>query len=134
MLQQGDAQRIIPLGHADEVAEIPDRLRGVTSAAQSRYRGQARIVPAVHVSFINQLDQAAFAEHGVGEIQPGELDLLGVVDIQFVQEPVVEGTMVLELQRAHRMGDVLDRIGLPVGEVVHRVDRPFVAGAVVRFF
>ena len=87
----------VPLGHADAVAEFPDGFRSVAPAAQPRDGGQARVVPAVHVAIIDQLDQTPFAEHGVGEIQPGELNLLGVVDIQLIQEPVVEGTMVLEL-------------------------------------
>src|SRR5436309_192995 len=39
--------------------------------------------------------------------------------------------MVLEFQRADRMGNALNRVGLAVGPVVHRVDAPFVAGAVV---
>ena len=37
--------------------------------------------------------------------------------------------MVLELQRADRMRDALDRVGLAVRIVVARIDRPFVAGA-----
>ena len=39
--------------------------------------------------------------------------------------------MILELQRAKRVGDALDRIRKAVGEVVHRIDGPLVAGAVV---
>ena len=42
--------------------------------------------------------------------------------------------MVLELQSADRMGHILDGIGLAMGEVVHRINGPFVAGAVVGFF
>ena len=40
--------------------------------------------------------------------------------------------MVLELERAQRVGDALDGVALPVGEVVERVDAPLVAGPVVR--
>ena len=39
--------------------------------------------------------------------------------------------MILELQRAERMRDVLDRVRRRVREVVHRIDAPRVAGAVV---
>ena len=39
--------------------------------------------------------------------------------------------MILELERAERVRDVLERIGRRVREVVHRVDAPRVAGAVV---
>ena len=37
--------------------------------------------------------------------------------------------MVLELQRAERMRDAFDRVGLAVGEIITRVDRPLRAGA-----
>ena len=37
--------------------------------------------------------------------------------------------MVLEFQRADRVRNALDRIRLPVGVIVARIDRPFVAGA-----
>ncbi len=39
--------------------------------------------------------------------------------------------MVGELQRAHGVGDALDRIRLPVRVVVHRINAPLRAGAVV---
>ena len=39
--------------------------------------------------------------------------------------------MVFELQRADGVRDALDGIALPVRVVVHRVDAPFVAGAVM---
>ena len=40
--------------------------------------------------------------------------------------------MVLVLERAERVGDPLDGIGERVRVVVHRIDAPRVAGAVVR--
>ncbi len=40
--------------------------------------------------------------------------------------------MILKLQRAHRVRDLLDRIRLPMGVVVHRINAPLVAGAVMR--
>ena len=39
--------------------------------------------------------------------------------------------MILELERAHGMGDVLERIGLAVGVVVHGINAPFISGAVM---
>ena len=45
---------------------------------------------------------------------------------------LVEGLMVGELERAHGVGDALDGIRLAVGVVVHGVDAPLVAGAVMR--
>ena len=48
---------------------------------------------------------------------------------QVLDEPVVERPVGLELQGADRVRDALDRVGLPVGEVVGGVDAPGVAGA-----
>ena len=39
--------------------------------------------------------------------------------------------MHVEFQGADRVGDPLDRVALAVGVVVHRVDAPFVASAVM---
>ena len=46
-------------------------------------------------------------------------------------QPVVQRTMILELERAERMRDALERIRQRVRVVVHRVDAPRVAGAMV---
>src|SRR5882762_4425054 len=36
---------------------------------------------------------------------------------------------IVEFERADRMGDALDRIRLPVGIIIARIDRPFIPGA-----
>ena len=51
--------------------------------------------------------------------------------LERVDEPVVEGAVVLELQGADGVGDPLQGVGEGMGEVVHRVDAPALAGAVV---
>ena len=51
---------------------------------------------------------------------------------RLLDEPVVEGPVGLELERADRVRDALDRVGLAVREVVRRVDAPRVARARVR--
>ena len=51
---------------------------------------------------------------------------------ELVEQPVVERALVLELERADRVGDVLQRVLDRVREGVHRVDAPAVAGIVVR--
>jgi Flp pilus assembly protein TadD len=69
------------------------------------------------------------------KIGPREFDLpgQGLVEItafsDACDQPVVERPMVLELQRADRVGDVLDGVRLAVGEIVARIDVPGVAGA-----
>jgi hypothetical protein len=81
---------------------------------------------------LDQLEQPPLAQHRVRELQLGELDLLRAGrEVQLLDAPVVERAVVLELERAQRVRDALDRVGQAVGEVVHRVDAPRVAGPVV---
>ena len=49
-----------------------------------------------------------------------------------IEQPVVEGALVFELQRADAVGDVLQRVLNGVGEGVHGVDAPGIARVVVR--
>jgi hypothetical protein len=89
------------------------------------------------VPLLDQLDQLALGEHDVGQVQPRELDLLRQRPRQqppsasLSEQPVVERPLVLELERADRVGDVLQRVLDRVREGVHRVDAPGVAGVVV---
>ena len=65
-------------------------------------------------------------------VQPRELELsrrLG--HLELLQEPVVQRTVVDELDRAERVRDALERVGLPVRPVVGRVDLPGVPRPVV---
>jgi hypothetical protein len=138
------AHAVLELGQVDVlsrlatpiVAEVPDRLGRVAAAAQAAQRRHARVVPAVDVPSSTSSQQLALAHDRVGQVEPGELDLLRVGGVRrpalVLDEPVVERAVVLELQRAERVGDALDRVALAVGPVVHRVDAPLVAGAVVR--
>ena len=67
------------------------------------------------------------------QVQPGKLDLRRMeVHVHVVEHPVVELAVVLELERAQGVRDAFQGVGEAVGEVVHRVDAPRVAGAVVR--
>ena len=53
------------------------------------------------------------------------------MEAQLLDEPVVEHAMRFEFQRADRMGDSFQRIALPVGPVVHRVDAPLITGSMM---
>ena len=48
---------------------------------------------------------------------------------EMLEKPVVQGPVVLEFERAEGVGDVLDGIGLTMGEVIARIDTPGRAGA-----
>ena len=132
-LQLCDVHEAVPLGQTDAGAELPDGPRRVAASAQAAQCGHARIVPAAHMVVLHQLQQLALAQHGVGQVESRELDLLRVaLDVGVVQHPVVERTVVFELQRAQRVGDALEGVGQTVREVVHRVDAPRIARAMVR--
>ena len=81
----------------------------------------------------DELQQLALAHHRVGEVQARELDLLRPRRHRQVgQQPVVERPVILELERAQRVRDLLDGVRDRMGVVVGRIDRPRVAGAMVR--
>jgi hypothetical protein len=117
LLEHAHVDPGVGTGHADAFAEQPYGLGRVAAAAQAHERGHARVVPAVDPTRRDQLLQPALARDGVAEVEPREFDLsrqrpreeaaLG----QPLEQPVVERTMVLELERADRVGDVLERIG-----------------------
>ena len=56
---------------------------------------------------------------------------MGRENAQFLNEPVIERTVHIELEGADGMCDMLDGVALAVGVVVHRIDAPFVAGTVM---
>ena len=78
------------------------------------------------------MQQLPLAQHGVGEVKPGELDLPRTArHDKLVEKPVVERTVILEFKGADGMGDPLDGVADAMGEVVHGVNAPRIAGAVV---
>ena len=120
--------RETPIGGA-EGADGFWRKPAPANAGKSRH---ARIVPAVDTLLLHQLQQLALAKQRVGDVEPVEFNLLRRKDAELLDIPAVERLVVGELQRAHGVRDVLDRIRLAVRVVVHRIDAPLVAGAVVR--
>ena len=132
VFQQGNFDDVLPLGNPDHLAEPAYGLRRIAAPAKTGEGRHPGVVPAAHVTLVYELGELALAHHRMAQVQPSELDLLRVVYVQGVEEPVVEGPMVLVLHGADRVGDTLHGVGLPVGEVVHGVDHPLIAGAVMR--
>ena len=52
--------------------------------------------------------KAAFAHDRIGQVEACELDLARMINLQFVEEPVVERTVILELERTDGVGESLD--------------------------
>ena len=130
-LQQAVVDDVVALGHADALAESADALGRVAATAETADSRHAGVVPAADVVLLHQLQQLALAHHRVVDVEAGELVLVRGPDAQLLDEPVVERTVDIELQRADTMGDMLNAVTLAVGVVVHRVDAPLVARAVV---
>ena len=114
-----------------------NRFRRVAAAAHAHQGRHARVVPAVDDVLFHQLAQLALAGDDVGQVQAREFELVrhGLLEEaaggQGFQQPVVERAVVLEFQRADRMRDVFQRVRDRVRVVVHRIDAPGVARAVV---
>ena len=130
--QRRHLDHVILFGNADTAAELADRGGGVAATAQARYGQHARIVPAFHHVFADQLRQLALRHHRIFEVKTRKLILARMHRYRdVIQHPVIEATVILELQRTERMGDVFQRIGDAVGKVVHRIDAPLFAGLVM---
>ena len=129
IFQQAHVHDAVVSRDADAVAEFPNGFGGVASAAKPGKGGHARVVPAADVAALDEFDEPPFAEDGVGQVEPRKFDLARVVDIEFVEEPVVKRTVILKFQRADGVRDAFNGIRLPVREIVHGVDAPFRAGA-----
>ena len=124
----------VVLGHADGSGKGAQRLGPNTPTTQAAQGRHARIVPAGHQAFFDELQQLALAHHRVAEAQAGELNLAGqrAREVERLEHPVVERPVDLELERANGMGDALQIIADRMGVIVHRVQAPTVAGPVVR--
>ena len=132
VLQQGQVHRGIGLGHAHAAEEILDGGGAVPAAAHGGEGGHAWIVPAGDHAFFHEAAQVTLGHHRAGEVEAGELDLARrMFKAGFAHHPVVQGAMDLVFQRAEGMRDALDGVLEGMLEVVHRVDAPIVARAVV---
>ena len=133
MLQQGHVSHARIFCDADVVGERAQCGRGLATPAQTGNRDHARIVPAVHQFFIHELDQFALANDRVVQIQPRKLVLMWTRFGQFecIENPIVKRPVHFEFQRANRVRDPFDIIAKRVRPVVHRINAPFVAGAVM---
>ena len=134
VLQQGQIHGAVRLGQTDAVDEIVNGGGSVAPAAHSAQRGHPGIIPAGHVALFHQHPQIALGHDGLGQVQAAELDLPGMTGqhvLSVLHHPVVQGTVILVFQRAEAVGDALQRVADGVGEVVHGIDAPLLAGAVM---
>lgn len=132
VFKQGYIGEPVEFGDTDCLAEVADGRRRVAAAAHAGDSGHAGIVPGMDEFFLHELEEFALAHDRVGQIEPGEFRLAGAAgDGTVVDDPVVKGAVVFEFQGAKGVGDVFVGVFQRVGEVVHRIDAPSVAGVVV---
>jgi hypothetical protein len=131
-LQHAHLHQVVGLGHTDALAEPRASPRREAAPPQPGDGRHARIVPAAHDALLHQLRQQPLAHHRVFEIEPAELDLARLAGHRDVLDaPVVQRPMILELQRAQRMGDALERVGDRMRVVVGGIQAPLAAGLVM---
>ena len=128
VLEHGRIRDGVGLRNTGELDEHLDRLRRVAAAAKACDADKTRIIPAVHNAVLNELLDVALARHDVVQIHFRELDLSRrVLPVRILNDPVVQRTVVLELKRAERVRDALDRVLDRMREIVHRVNAPLIS-------
>ena len=108
VLEHRQLDHAIGFRSPDRPAKIANGIRGISATADADQRRHTRVVPATYVPLLHQLQQLALAQECVGEVQPVELNLLRRKNSQLLDEPVVQRTVILKLQRAHGMRDPLE--------------------------
>ena len=121
------------LCYADALTEIANGPGGVAPAAQSAEGRHTGIVPAGDPACLHQKTQLALGHDRVVDAQTGKFDLAGLVvgNGDVAHHPVVEGAVGLKFQGAEAVGDALQGVLDGMGEVVHGIDAPFGALAVM---
>ncbi|MNC27643.1 hypothetical protein D3C75_758200 [compost metagenome] len=128
MLQHLQVHQSLALGYASLMNEAADGFRSISTAAKPGDRRHARIIPAVDMAFIHQQLQLTFARDCLGEIKAAEFILMRRSrHFRFCDHPVVERTLVLELQGAKGVRHMLNGILKRMSKGVHRIDAPSIA-------
>ena len=114
------------LAHTDHLAEIADGAGGIAAAAQTAQGRHTGIVPTGHTALLHQLAQLALGHDGVVDAQTGKFDLAGLMvgNGHIVHHPVVQGAVLLILQRAQGVGNALQRVLNGMGKIIHGENAP----------
>ena len=127
VLKQTDIYERICLCDTSAAHKLQNGGRGVAAAAQTAQGGHTRIVPPLNVVLKYQLTQVTLGHDRVGHVQASKLALLGMVRQRAViDNPLVQRTMVLELDRAHGVRDAFQCVLNRVRKVIERIDAPLV--------
>ena len=132
-LQKTDIHKAVRLGDAGALHEFKNGRGGIAAAAQTAQGGQTGIVPAVHKPFLDQFQKIPLAHHGIGHVQAGKFTLFGLfLEIDVIDDPLIQRTVVFKFQRTQRIGDALQRVLNGMCKVIQRINAPLVALTVMR--
>eukprot|EP00162_Nutomonas_longa_P024972 comp9473_c0_seq1/m.10979 comp9473_c0_seq1/g.10979 ORF comp9473_c0_seq1/g.10979 comp9473_c0_seq1/m.10979 type:complete len:444 (+) comp9473_c0_seq1:140-1471(+) len=127
VLEDIHVDHVCSAGDTDLLDKGIDCVGRVALAAEAHEGGHARVVPAADVALLDKLLELALGHDGVRQIEARELPDHGLVHARGIEEPHVRVVAHLELERAQRMCDVLERVVEAVCVVIGRVDAPCVA-------
>ncbi len=125
-------------GITDFVNKLADGFRRIAATAEGADGRHTRIIPTVYNTFFYQYEQVALAHERIVEVQFVEFVLTGAMVVQVlvvlhpVYQQIVQRTVRYEFERAERVRHAFEIVALAMGEIVHGIGLPFVAGAVVR--
>ena len=108
LFKQRELSQTVSLSDSDLGAKVPDGFRRVTLSPKSLQRWHPRIIPTRYVSAFDEVKQFSFAGQSMRQAQPGEFNLLRMENLQCIEAPIVERTMVFKFESADGVGDVLD--------------------------
>src|ERR1700722_12862296 len=129
MLECSELGEAVRFGYAASANEVAQGRGGNTPTAYTGQRWHSRIIPAIDVTFTYQARQDTLRHHRIGDVEASEFVLMWTRGNREVfDEPIVQRPMILEFQRADRVGNALDRVGLTVRVIVGWVDAPGIAG------
>ena len=132
VLEHAHFDELVLLGNATALHKVAQRSRRVATPAHAGNRWHTRVVPAADYAVVDHYPELALARDRVGKVQARELDLARPMRrLQLVEKPVIQRPVILELQCAKRVRNVLVRIRKRVCKIIHRVDAPGVTGALV---
>ena len=132
VLKQGVFIGAIEFRDANFLAKVAKRLGAKAPTAQASNGWQARVVPAINDFSLDKLEQFPLGHHRIGQVQTIKFDLLRMVHAKCSQEPIVQWAMVFKFEGANRIGHAFDAVLKAMRPIVHRVDIPGVAGAMMR--
>ena len=132
VLKLSDINNAIGFGNGQTIAKFAHRCRRHTATTKPGNRWHTRVIPAVHMPFIDQLLKLALAGHGVIQIQATKLILAGNRrQWQIAGKPLIERSISGKLQSTDRMGHPFDGIFLAMSKIIGRIDIPLITGAMV---